>query len=99
MKNQNILSGTGGLVLLTILTGLCLTALSFQNVARAANLTEEGFASDSRFFPETGQTVSGKFLDYWNNNGGLAVFGYPITDAENETDSENGKVYLTQWFE
>ena len=56
-------------------------------------------AGDSQFFPQTNHTVSGKFLDYWRNNGGLAVFGYPITEATNQTDAENGNVYLTQWFE
>ncbi len=29
-------------------------------------------------FPETGQTLEGRFLDYWRGNGGLPVFGYPI---------------------
>ena len=56
-------------------------------------------AEDSHFFPETGHTVSGKFLEYWNNNGGLATYGYPITDAQMETDPETGKQFLTQWFE
>jgi peptidoglycan/xylan/chitin deacetylase (PgdA/CDA1 family) len=35
----------------------------------------------SRYFPETGHTVSGNFLLYWNNFGGLPVFGYPISDV------------------
>ncbi|WJW70109.1 hypothetical protein OZ401_004612 (plasmid) [Candidatus Chlorohelix allophototropha] len=62
-------------------------------------LTSTLAAESSRFFPETGHTVSGKFLDYWNNNGGLATYGYPITDAQMETDPETGKTFLTQWFE
>ena len=36
------------------------------------------------YFPETGHTVSGRFLEYWNANGGLAVFGYPLTDPLQE---------------
>ena len=36
--------------------------------------------TDSRTFPETGKTVSGKFLDYWNAHGGLAQQGCPISD-------------------
>lgn len=32
------------------------------------------------YFPETGHTLSDKFLDYWNHNGGLALFGYPISE-------------------
>ena len=34
-----------------------------------------------RFFPETGFTVSGNFLRYWNAFGGLPVFGYPISEV------------------
>lgn len=32
-----------------------------------------------RQFPETGQTVQGAFLDYWEQRGGMARFGYPIS--------------------
>lgn len=55
--------------------------------------------SDSMFFPQTGHTVSGDFLHYWQNNGGLAAFGYPITDPAYERDDQTGQSYLTQWFE
>lgn len=30
-------------------------------------------------FPETGYTLQGRFLEYWQQHGGLPVFGYPIT--------------------
>ncbi|MGQ9925421.1 MAG: hypothetical protein ACUVS4_00995 [Chloroflexaceae bacterium] len=30
----------------------------------------------TRCFPETGYCVSGRILDYWERNGGLAVFGF-----------------------
>src|SRR5205085_8995363 len=36
---------------------------------------------DSRFFPETGKRVSGPFLKYWQDHGGLAQQGYPISNA------------------
>jgi hypothetical protein len=32
------------------------------------------------FFPETGHTVSYAFLDFFNGNGGIDIFGYPITE-------------------
>lgn len=32
------------------------------------------------YFPETGHTVNGEFLDYFNQHGGLRIFGYPITE-------------------
>ncbi|HUY99714.1 MAG TPA: serine hydrolase, partial [Thermomicrobiaceae bacterium] len=36
--------------------------------------------ADSRTFPETGFTVAGGFLRYWEQFGGLAAFGYPISE-------------------
>ncbi|MGN6698970.1 MAG: hypothetical protein ACTHMR_12500 [Thermomicrobiales bacterium] len=54
--------------------------------------------ASSRYFPETGFTVSGRFLTYWETNGGLALNGYPISDERDET-LENGQVYRVQYFE
>lgn len=51
-----------------------------------------------RFFAETGFTLSGAFMRYWNANGGLEMFGYPIS-AERYELGEDGKRYLVQWFE
>ncbi len=50
-------------------------------------------ASDSVYFQQTGQSINGKFLQYWREQGGLALFGYPITPAF----IENG--YTVQYFE
>ena len=36
---------------------------------------------DVRYFPETGHTVRGPFLQYWQQHGGLAQFGYPKTEV------------------
>jgi hypothetical protein len=35
-------------------------------------------AGGERTFPETGHTVRGRLLQYWNDNGGLPVFGLPL---------------------
>jgi hypothetical protein len=71
---------------------LALLAISIQcaGVARAAERT--------RCFPETGYCVAGPILDYWEQHGGLPVFGYPITEQRIETveGSWHGRV---QWFE
>jgi hypothetical protein len=50
------------------------------------------------FFPETGHNLSGSFLNYWNANGGLAQFGYPISEEFSQT-LEDGKAYTVQYFE
>ncbi len=39
------------------------------------------------------------FSDYWETNGGLPVFGYPITTAANEVNADTGQTYNTQWVE
>jgi hypothetical protein len=56
-------------------------------------------AATSRYFPETGKTVNDPFLSYWTGHGGLAQQGFPITDAQDEKNDADGKVYLTQYFE
>src|SRR4051812_39464903 len=56
-------------------------------------------AQGGRTFPETGKTVSGRFLDYWNTHGGLAQQGYPITNTMQEVSDTDGKTYTVQYFE
>jgi hypothetical protein len=33
-------------------------------------------------FPETGHTLEGRFLEFWQQHGGLSVFGYPIAPQQ-----------------
>ncbi|MFN8540638.1 MAG: hypothetical protein U0232_24555 [Thermomicrobiales bacterium] len=42
------------------------------------------------YFTETGHNLQGSFRDYWQFNGGLAQFGYPITEEYQER-LENGQ--------
>jgi hypothetical protein len=41
-------------------------------------------AETSMFFHETGHSIGGAFREYWRNNGGLMIFGYPLTDEFEE---------------
>lgn len=52
-----------------------------------------------RTFPDTGKTVSGLFLDYWDTHGGLAQQGFPISSVLGEVSDLNGKPYTVQYFE
>lgn len=55
--------------------------------------------STGRTFPETGYTVSGRFLEYWNTHGGLAQQGFPISQEMQEVSPTDGKNYTVQYFE
>lgn len=46
-----------------------------------------------RYFPETGHTLRGDFLTFWEQHGGLEIFGFPISEPQ----LENG--YRVQYFE
>ncbi len=48
-------------------------------------------------FPETGYMVCGRLLEYWRANGGLPVFGYPITPQQ--TELIEGQPFQVQHFE
>jgi hypothetical protein len=50
-------------------------------------------------FPETGHNVTrAEFLAYWQANGGLTQFGYPVSEEFAET-LEDGGSYRVQYFE
>ncbi len=51
------------------------------------------------YFPQTGQSLAFGFKYYWEHNGGLAVFGYPITNEFSEVNPIDGKTYTVQYFE
>jgi hypothetical protein len=53
----------------------------------------------SRTFPETGKTVRGRFLEYWEQNGALPQQGYPISEEMQERSPTDGKTYTVQYFE
>lgn len=55
--------------------------------------------SDGIFFEPTMHNLSGKFLEYWQATGGLAIYGYPVSEAFSEKSRSDGKNYLVQYFE
>ena len=54
---------------------------------------------DCATLAETGHTLRGAFLQYWWANGGLAVFGFPLTEEFVERNQADGKEYVVQYFE
>jgi len=52
---------------------------------------------DQRCFAETGFCISGRIREYWQLNGGLAVFGFPI--GPQQPEMIEGRPIQAQWFE
>ncbi|MGN6756498.1 MAG: hypothetical protein ACTHMJ_08925 [Thermomicrobiales bacterium] len=57
-----------------------------------------GTRAASACFPETGHCIQGRFLDYWEQHGGLAINGFPLSDERQEL-LEDGQTYTVQYFE
>jgi hypothetical protein len=53
----------------------------------------------SHFFAETGHNLGSGFLSFWLKNGGLAVFGYPLSEEVVEINEADGQQYTVQYFE
>ncbi len=57
-------------------------------------------AGDSRYFPETGQTISNAFYEFWLNHGQTEILGLPITPAYTRKDGTIQQIYeraIMEW--
>lgn len=52
-----------------------------------------------RSFPEIGHTLRGSFRAFWEGNGGLPRFGYPLTEEIIEPEAGTGRPRVFQYFE
>jgi len=62
-------------------------------------IPKESTPLGSTYFEATGHSLSGAFLNYWQNHGGLAIYGYPLTEPTQEKNLDDGKTYSVQYFE
>jgi hypothetical protein len=53
---------------------------------------------DLRFFDVTRHGVGGVFLEFWERNGGMETFGFPISEEFDEV-LPDGNTYRVQYFE
>ena len=53
----------------------------------------------AQFVTETRHNLSGPIADYWRRNGGVPVFGYPLSEVFTEVSPTDGKPYQVQYFE
>ncbi len=76
-----------------VLLGLLGNQLTAGRTGTAFQHTAASSGNDCAYFAVTGHNVCGPFRAYWNDFGGLAIFGYPIS----EPFTENG--VTVQYFE
>jgi type VII secretion-associated serine protease mycosin len=69
------------------------SAVSFDPFARVDAPTDGRI-----YFPETGHTLGGGFRVFWEQNGGLPIFGFPISEEFTEISSD-GRPVTVQYFE
>lgn len=93
-SRPGLLVGTGIIVGMLMSLGLGAYNSLAQTQGQAAQPV-----GNCQTFQQTGYTVCGKFLQYWQGHGGLAQQGYPISQEFNETSDLNGKPYTVQYFE
>ncbi|HEX8597424.1 MAG TPA: hypothetical protein VF952_02810 [Chloroflexia bacterium] len=78
---------------------LAAMTLMLSAIAPSATYSYVAAQPDCHTFPETGKSVCGQFLEYWQQNGGLAQQGYPISEPFQEKSDIDGKTYTVQYFE
>ncbi len=54
---------------------------------------------DSLYFLQSGHTLRGSFRAFWEQNGGVARFGYPLTEELQEVNPDDGQRRTVQYFE
>jgi len=51
------------------------------------------------FFRETSHSLSYGFKTFWEQSGGLPVFGYPLSEEFTEQNADTGQAYTVQYLE
>lgn len=70
---------------------LFISLVAWPPVTAQSTCTSPDFATKIAIAPE--------FCQFWFDNGGISIFGQPITTLNNETSPETGQSVPTQWFE
>jgi len=87
MEYHPELAAAGTRVLFTRLGANISAGSSFAGVAPFQG------TSSRDYFAQTSHSLGGPFLSFWLNNGGLALFGYPISEVIQQDGMQ------VQWFE
>jgi hypothetical protein len=90
------LAGTGYEVLLGLLGQTVTANRMYEEPFKPATPSANPGA---HYYPETQHNLAPQFAARWNATGGLAVYGYPISEVFSEVSPTDGKTYIVQYFE
>jgi hypothetical protein len=76
---------------------LCVLALLATSTPQASAQRRAQTAVRCFGVPGVTNCIGGRFLQYWESNGGLSVFGYPLTPERQETTPDG--TFTVQYFE
>ncbi len=80
---------------MVVLTLLLVAGLAVTTVPVTTNTVQA--QTDERCFAEVEYCISGRIREFWEQNGGLPVFGLPTSPVQTETIE--GQSLQVQWFE
>ncbi len=89
-------AGRGDVVQLTNV-GRIVTAARTDPAFAPQPLVPQGM--DRTYFVQTQHALQGAIKTYFERNGGVAIFGYPISEETIEPSPTDGLVYTVQYFE
>lgn len=81
-----------------VLILVALTIVTIFYPATSLQMNANAQAGCQRF-DQTGHTLCGRFLQYWQQHGALAQQGYPVSEPFSEMSDTDGKLYTVQYFE
>ncbi len=70
-----------------------------ENEAAFQRKPDPNMPGTVRYFNETGHTLRSEFRAYWERNGGLSFFGFPISEQFQGLNSTDGPGLKVQYFE
>lgn len=67
-------------------TLLIIATVGVALLVGGASAVSQAQTENCRFFDESGHYVCGEFLDFYVEQGGLELFGYPLTEADDDPE-------------
>jgi hypothetical protein len=82
-----------------VLLGLLGNEVTAGRQAEAPFMKAVPKAGNCTYYAQTGHTLCEGFRAYWEKYGGLAVYGYPISEEFQEVNPDTGQTYTVQYFQ